>query len=187
MPRPVTSCPACEPNSGSSSRAYQAMPTRVESRHCYAIKFNFGHSPARQCSGGATTAGSLGEPCHRCDTAGRFRTGLRHAQLMRQGGWESQFEPGTQSSTIRQRHEHSSQREVNTMQQHVSPIGRWNLSPRRGRSRIAARFQMGCDCGRLAGSDVGKCSRPCNSGISCVRRLPFKQEQVGPPMLSGHI
>ena len=119
------------------------------------------------------TAG-LGE-CHRCDTYGRFRAGLRHAQLMRQGGWESQFEPGTQSSTIRQRHEHSSQREVNTMQQHVSPIGRWNLSPRRGRSRIAARFQMGCDCGRLAGSDVGKCSRSCNSCISCVRRLPFKQ------------
>jgi hypothetical protein len=86
------------------------------------------------------------------------------------------------------RHEHSFHLEVNTLeQQHVYPIGRCNLSPRRGRSRIAARLQMGCDCGRLAGSDVGKCSRPCNSGISCVRRLPFKQEQVGPPMLSGHI
>jgi hypothetical protein len=61
--------------------------------------------------------------------------------------------------------------EVKTIEQeYVSPAGWRNFSHCRGRSRPAARLQMGGDCRRLAGSDVGKCGRPCDSDLSCVCR-----------------
>ena len=61
--------------------------------------------------------------------------------------------------------------EVKTIEQkYVSPAGWRNFSHCGGRSRPAAGLQMGGDCRRLAGSDVGKCGRPCHSDLSCVCR-----------------
>jgi hypothetical protein len=53
-------------------------------------------------------------------------------------------------------------------QEYVSPSGWRDLSPRCGRSRLAARPQMGGGYWRLAGSDVDKCGRLCHSSLSCI-------------------
>jgi hypothetical protein len=72
-------------------------------------------------------------------------------------------------STIRQTDMLPSLMEVKTIEQeYVSPTGRRNLSHRRGRSRFAARLQMGGGYCRLARSDVGKCGRLCHGCLSCV-------------------